>query len=164
MVVSHWMLCHLSNTDGRLRPSFTTYLTALCHFSPQEPVPEAAALLLRHPGLRFVWGHGSLLSDGGFPHPVRHVKKKKKKNLWNLFRPAPSSSQSLSFLVSSFPPFLHPEGGFPEREPWMSWLAIPINKNVRQQRYNLQNEGTNKSPQSHIFMFSRLFLFCRSFM
>lgn len=41
--------------------------------SLQEPLPEAAALLLRHPGICSVWGYGSLLSDGGVPHPVRHV-------------------------------------------------------------------------------------------
>lgn len=50
----------------------------------------------------------------------------------------PFSSQSLSFLVSSFPPFLHPEGGFPEREPRMSWLAIPINRKKILQRQYLQ--------------------------
>lgn len=40
----------------------------------QEPVSQAAALLLCHPGLCPVWGHGALLFDGRLPHPLRHVR------------------------------------------------------------------------------------------
>merc|ERR1712004_205909 len=36
-----------------------------------KPIPQAAALLIRYPGIRLVRGYGSLLSYDGFPHPVR---------------------------------------------------------------------------------------------
>ena len=36
----------------------------------QEPVPQATALLVRHPRVRPVRSHGSLLSHDGFPHPL----------------------------------------------------------------------------------------------
>ena len=39
----------------------------------QEPIPEAAAVLLRHPGIRPVRSHGPFLFDGRFPHSVRYV-------------------------------------------------------------------------------------------
>lgn len=39
----------------------------------QESLSQAAALLLRHPGLCPVWGHGAFLFDGGVPHPVCYV-------------------------------------------------------------------------------------------
>lgn len=56
-----------------VRLLFAETLTVFSHVALQEPLPEAAALLLRHPGICSVWGYGSLLSDGGVPHPVRHV-------------------------------------------------------------------------------------------
>ena len=37
----------------------------------QEPFPQAAVVLLRHPGLRLVRGHGALLPHDGFPPPLR---------------------------------------------------------------------------------------------
>merc|ERR1711936_1356928 len=37
----------------------------------QEPLPEAAAVLLRHSWLRSLRGHGTLLSYDGFPHALR---------------------------------------------------------------------------------------------
>ena len=40
-------------------------------FFSQEPEPEAAAVLLRHPGLRPVRGHGALLPHDGLPPPLR---------------------------------------------------------------------------------------------
>ncbi|KAG9343759.1 hypothetical protein JZ751_013140 [Albula glossodonta] len=41
--------------------------------SEQESLTETAALLLCYPGLCLIRGYGALLSDGGFPHLVRHV-------------------------------------------------------------------------------------------
>jgi len=41
--------------------------------SPQEPLAQTAAFLLRHLGLCPLRGHGALLPDGGLPHPLRHV-------------------------------------------------------------------------------------------
>lgn len=97
----------------------------LCTSSlPQEPLPEAAALLLRHPGLRSVWGYGSLLSDGGVPHPLCHVNLDTQPQLRS--HHLPLLPRLISFLAPFALPSSHPEGGFPERELWMSWQAIPI--------------------------------------
>lgn len=104
MAVAHWILCQLSCIVCTWLSSCTVYLTC-CTSSlspPQEPVPEAAAVLLRHPGVRFVRGHGSLLSDGGFPHPVRHV------NLWNLVSHTPITCPPVFSPVSFLPCFLFP--------------------------------------------------------
>lgn len=79
--------CHLA-----LDPSWRTFrsmwlsahwndlavaLWLLCIFilflSLQEPLSEAAAVLIRHPGLCSVWSYGSFLSDGCIPHSVCHV-------------------------------------------------------------------------------------------
>ena len=38
---------------------------------PQEPLPEAAAVLLRHSWLCPLRGHGTLLSYDGFPPALR---------------------------------------------------------------------------------------------
>lgn len=40
----------------------------------QEPISEATAVLLCHPGIRPVWSYGTVLFDGCFPYPVRYVK------------------------------------------------------------------------------------------
>merc|ERR1712130_381476 len=41
------------------------------HRIRQEPLPEAAAVLLRHSWLRSLRGHGTLLSYDGFPPALR---------------------------------------------------------------------------------------------
>ncbi|CAO2644540.1 ATP synthase F(0) complex subunit C2, mitochondrial [Lemmus lemmus] len=41
----------------------------------QEPLSEAAALLLRNSGLHPLRGHGAFLPNGGLSHPLRHVKQ-----------------------------------------------------------------------------------------
>lgn len=40
----------------------------------QEPISEAAAVLICHPGICPVWSHGTVLFDGCFPYPVCYVK------------------------------------------------------------------------------------------
>lgn len=40
----------------------------------QEPIFEAAAVLICYPGICPVWSHGTVLSDGCFPYPVCYVK------------------------------------------------------------------------------------------
>ena len=48
-----------------------TFLKLLSPFFSQEPKPEAAAVLLRHPGIRPLRGHGPLLPHDGLPSPLR---------------------------------------------------------------------------------------------
>ena len=43
----------------------------------QEPFPQAAVVLLRHPGLRLVRGHGALLPHDGFPPSLRLLSRKR---------------------------------------------------------------------------------------
>lgn len=43
------------------------------HRLRQEPLPQAAAVLIRHPGFRPVWGYGSVLSYDGLPAAVRFL-------------------------------------------------------------------------------------------
>lgn len=40
----------------------------------QEPISEAAAVLICHPGICPVWSYGTVLFDGCFPYPVCYVK------------------------------------------------------------------------------------------
>lgn len=51
-----------------------SFLFKIVFYLFKEPISEAAALLLCYSGICFVRSHGSLLFDGCFPHPVRHVK------------------------------------------------------------------------------------------
>merc|ERR1711936_921940 len=44
------------------------------HRLRQEPLPQAATLLLRHPGIRPVRSHGTVLLDDGIPPPVRFLE------------------------------------------------------------------------------------------
>lgn len=48
------------------------YSLFLC--SLQEPISEAAAVLICYPGFCPVWSHGTVLFDGCFPYPVCYVK------------------------------------------------------------------------------------------
>merc|ERR1711936_1173309 len=52
-----------------LRPQVRLWLPH--HRIRQEPLPEAAAVLLRHSWLRSLRGHGTLLSYDGFPPALR---------------------------------------------------------------------------------------------
>lgn len=57
-------------------PLFTLFFFCFFFLPPvymQESISQAAAFLLCHPGLCPVWGHGSLLFDGGIPYPLCHV-------------------------------------------------------------------------------------------
>merc|ERR1712226_969194 len=45
------------------------------HRLRQKPQPEAAAVLLRHPGIRPVRGHGPVLFDDGLPPAVRILRR-----------------------------------------------------------------------------------------
>merc|ERR1711971_1464029 len=44
------------------------------HWLRQEPLPQAAAFLLRYPWIRFVRGHGSVLFDDGLPSALRFLR------------------------------------------------------------------------------------------
>ena len=48
----------------------------------QEPVSQAAALLLRHFGLRSVRGYGAFLSHDGFLAPLRFLSDLHRSQLW----------------------------------------------------------------------------------
>lgn len=58
-------------------PTFSDALTdALTIFTHlQEPIAEAAAVLICHSGICPVWSHGTVLFDGCFPYPVCYVKR-----------------------------------------------------------------------------------------
>lgn len=58
-------------TLTEFRVGFIDVLT-LC--SLQEPISEAAAVLICYPGICPVWSHGTVLFDGCFPYPVCYVK------------------------------------------------------------------------------------------
>lgn len=50
---------------------FFFFFSLLCPM--QESISQATAFLLCHPGFCPVWGHGSLLFDGGIPYPLCYV-------------------------------------------------------------------------------------------
>merc|ERR1739838_660583 len=49
-------------------------LSCQVHRVRQEPLPQAAALLLRYPGIRPVRSHGTVLLDDGIPPPFRFLE------------------------------------------------------------------------------------------
>lgn len=53
--------------------TFSDALTIFTHI--QEPISEAAAVLICHSGICPVWSHGTVLFDGCFPYPVCYVKR-----------------------------------------------------------------------------------------
>lgn len=128
---------------------FAETLIAFTCVSLQEPLPEAAALLLRHPGICSVWGYGSLLSDGGVPHPVRHV---------NTFK-----AHYLPFLQYLPPRSLFPSLNFTRRG--VSRVGTQ-NELVghSDQRENNRKIVHLKATYFQIYMFLRLFLFFKNFM
>lgn len=92
LVYEYWHICNLLDTWH------WNLLSSL-----QEPLPKAATFLLCHPGLRSIWGYGSLLFDGGIPYPVCHV---------NLETLVPSASFYTSPIASpSKLPSLHSTEG-----------------------------------------------------
>ena len=66
----------------RVRGWYWISLRVSHHRLRQEPVSQAAALLLRHSGLCPVRGHGTLLFDDGLPPPVRFLKSDNTTNLY----------------------------------------------------------------------------------
>lgn len=162
MAVAHWILCQLSCIVCTWLSSCTVYLTCGTSSlsappagtrpwsSSCSPTPSWGSLCPR-PWVSSVWWWLSSSCSPckslkpGLPHPHR--------------LPPPFSSQSLSFLVSSFPPFLHPEGGFPEREPRMSWLAIPINRRKKNYSDNIYKNIRVRKALNPTFLCSRAY-FC----
>ena len=80
-IYASWALSHsappihlnyLSLPLPAMSHALTLFFPCLCAW--QEPVSEAAALLLCHFGLCPIWGYGALLFDGRLPHPLRHVR------------------------------------------------------------------------------------------
>ena len=65
----------IGSVFGSLIIGYARYGDIFCdnnhHHSIQEPISQAAAVLLRHPWVRPVRGHGALLSHDGFPPPLR---------------------------------------------------------------------------------------------
>merc|ERR1740128_214514 len=61
--------CH--RRSGRFRSWNWLRVRLPDHRIRQEPLPEAAAVLLRHPGLRPLRSHGPVLPHDGFPPAVR---------------------------------------------------------------------------------------------
>lgn len=124
---------------------FAETLIAFTCVPLQEPLPEAAAFLLRHPGICSVWGYGSLLSDGGVPHPVRHV---------NTF-----TAHYLPFLQYLLPRSLFPSLNFTRRgvsrmgtqnELW----AIPINGKMTTGKLSIWRQHANQ-----IYVLALIFVF-----
>merc|ERR1712223_1931904 len=62
-------VCHRRSRRARSRNWLRVRLPD--HRLRQEPLPQAAALLLRHPRLRPLRGHGTVLSYDGFPAALR---------------------------------------------------------------------------------------------
>lgn len=113
----------------------------------QEPFPEAAALLLRHPRLCSIWGYGPLLSDGGIPNSVCHVNLE--------MHPIPPSLQPLvlHFPALSLPSFQGEEGFLRTR----TLNKLPGHSN--QQNIKGKYLQLRLSLKFNIFMFLQLFVF-----
>lgn len=61
-------------SELQLSEQVAGYMDSLCLCSLQEPISEAAAVLIRYPGFCPLWSHGTVLFDGCFPYPVCYVK------------------------------------------------------------------------------------------
>lgn len=131
----------------------------------QEPLPEAAALLLRHPGFRSVWGYGSLLSDGGVPHPVRHVKTLETHPHLLFFSPSltPSSTSFppvLFLFFSPSPPLLLLGGGV-SRTGNSGRPVRPFQSTEEILKGNIFTSEVNKPPILHFYVPTLIFVFLK---
>merc|ERR1719192_1889466 len=74
---THWLCCQVHRSrrchrrSRRVRSRNWLCVRLPDHRLRQEPLPQAAALLLRHSWLRSLRGHGTVLSYDGFPAALR---------------------------------------------------------------------------------------------